>query len=161
MQRALSIRQPWAWLILNGYKDLENRTWRTDYRGPLLIHAGMRVETDKDAVEWAFHLAAQIYDESVIKIRQCYEQEKTLGGLLGSVVLVDCVDESPSAWFAGPHAFKLINPVLWPKPVPYKGLLGFFSVPDDVRTLPQAQDIRGLFAENPIDIEEWGKDMRK
>ena len=54
MQRALSIRQPWAWLILNGYKDLENRTWRTDYRGPLLIHAGMRVETDKDAVEWGF-----------------------------------------------------------------------------------------------------------
>jgi hypothetical protein len=37
--RALTIRQPWAWLIVHGHKDLENRTWCTSYRGPLLIHA--------------------------------------------------------------------------------------------------------------------------
>ena len=30
---ALSIRQPWAWLIVNGYKDIENRDWKTHYRG--------------------------------------------------------------------------------------------------------------------------------
>ncbi len=37
--RVLSLRQPWAWLIVNGYKDIENRSWRTNHRGPLLIHA--------------------------------------------------------------------------------------------------------------------------
>ncbi|WP_245839042.1 ASCH domain-containing protein [Yersinia kristensenii] len=37
--KALSIRQPWAWLIVNGYKDIENRTWNTKCRGPVLIHA--------------------------------------------------------------------------------------------------------------------------
>ena len=37
--RTLSIRQPWAWLIVHGHKDVENREWATDYRGPLLIHA--------------------------------------------------------------------------------------------------------------------------
>jgi hypothetical protein len=30
---ALSVRQPWAWLIVNGYKDVENRSWTTHYRG--------------------------------------------------------------------------------------------------------------------------------
>ena len=37
--KALSIRQPWAWLIVNGFKDVENRNWRTHWRGRLLIHA--------------------------------------------------------------------------------------------------------------------------
>jgi len=38
---SLSIRQPWAWLIVQGHKPIENRTWPTTYRGPLLIHAGV------------------------------------------------------------------------------------------------------------------------
>ena len=38
--KAISIRQPWAWLIVNGYKDVENRTWKAKYTGALLIHAG-------------------------------------------------------------------------------------------------------------------------
>jgi hypothetical protein len=42
--KALSIRQPWAWLIVTGYKDIENRSWRTNYRGPLLIHAGRAID---------------------------------------------------------------------------------------------------------------------
>ena len=37
--KVLVVRQPWAWLIVNGYKDIENRSWRTRYRGALLIHA--------------------------------------------------------------------------------------------------------------------------
>ena len=37
--KALSIKQPWAWLIVNGYKDIENRTWKTNYRGTFLVHA--------------------------------------------------------------------------------------------------------------------------
>jgi hypothetical protein len=36
--RTLSLRQPWG-LVVNGYKDIENRSWRTNHRGPLLIHA--------------------------------------------------------------------------------------------------------------------------
>ena len=37
--KALSIRQPWAWLIVNSHEDVENRTWRTRERGPVLVHA--------------------------------------------------------------------------------------------------------------------------
>jgi len=38
--KTLSIRQPWATLVVKGIKDIENRTWKTDYRGKILIHAG-------------------------------------------------------------------------------------------------------------------------
>ena len=37
--KALTIKQPWAYLIIHGGKDIENRTWRTKYRGRILIHA--------------------------------------------------------------------------------------------------------------------------
>jgi hypothetical protein len=37
--KILSVRQPWAALIVSGHKDIENRTWSTRYRGPVLIHA--------------------------------------------------------------------------------------------------------------------------
>jgi ASCH domain len=42
----LTVRQPWAWAIIHGGKDVENRSWRTKYRGPLLIHAGSAFEPD-------------------------------------------------------------------------------------------------------------------
>ncbi|HDU8694716.1 TPA: ASCH domain-containing protein, partial [Morganella morganii subsp. morganii] len=41
--KAISIRQPWAWLIVNGHKDIENRSWRTKYRGQVLVHASQGV----------------------------------------------------------------------------------------------------------------------
>jgi len=40
LMKALSVRQPWAWLIANNLKPIENRTWPTRYRGAFLIHAG-------------------------------------------------------------------------------------------------------------------------
>lgn len=44
--KCLSVRQPWAHLILNGPKDVENRIWAPAYRGPLLIHAGLTLHTE-------------------------------------------------------------------------------------------------------------------
>lgn len=46
--KALSVRQPWAWLIVNGYKDIENRDWSTQQRGRIWIHTGVhRVTKDE------------------------------------------------------------------------------------------------------------------
>ena len=42
--KILSIRQPWAALIVHGFKETENRTWSTSYRGPVLIHAALKVD---------------------------------------------------------------------------------------------------------------------
>lgn len=47
--KVLTIKQPWATLIVEGYKEYEFRSWKTNYRGEFLIHAGLGV--DKEAVE--------------------------------------------------------------------------------------------------------------
>lgn len=44
--KVLSIRQPWAWLIMTGLKDIENRTWNTDFRGRFAIHASKKFDWD-------------------------------------------------------------------------------------------------------------------
>ena len=44
--KALTIRQPWAELILRGCKPYELRSWRTNYRGPLVIHAAMKIDVE-------------------------------------------------------------------------------------------------------------------
>ena len=43
--KALTVRQPWAELILRGRKPFELRTWRTKYRGPLVIHAAVKIDS--------------------------------------------------------------------------------------------------------------------
>lgn len=46
--KVLSIRQPWASLIVWNFKDIENRNWKTNYRGPLLIHASSKFDERYD-----------------------------------------------------------------------------------------------------------------
>jgi hypothetical protein len=46
--KIISIRQPWAPLIVSGIKDVENRTWRTNYRVLVLIHASLRSDVSRD-----------------------------------------------------------------------------------------------------------------
>jgi ASCH domain-containing protein len=48
VELALSVRQPWAELILQGRKTIELRTWDTDYRGPLWLHTGKAADPDLD-----------------------------------------------------------------------------------------------------------------
>ena len=52
--KVITIKQPWATLIKEGYKEYEFRTWKTKYRGEILIHAGKGV--DKEAMERFKHL---------------------------------------------------------------------------------------------------------
>lgn len=42
--KVITVRQPWASLIADGYKEYEFRTWKTNYRGELLIHAGKGID---------------------------------------------------------------------------------------------------------------------
>ena len=127
-QRALSIQQPWAWLIVNGYKLLENRTWKRDYRGPLLIHTGKKPDPCEEDISWAFDIAFQESGESMKDLWQRYQREQVFGALVGSVVVEECITRSSSPWFVGPYAFVLSKPVAWSEPIPYRGQLGFFPV---------------------------------
>lgn len=126
MLPALSIRQPWAWHILNSGKDVENRDWPTKFRGRVLIHASKsctRAEYEDGNDPLWFKGGPTIELPPLEQLQR--------GGIVGSVEIVDCVAAYDSPWFAGRFGFILRNPIQLPF-VPFKGRLGFFNVPDDV-----------------------------
>jgi hypothetical protein len=143
---ALSISQPWAWLIVNtnkypGGKDVENRTWMTHYRGLIAIHAPLKVDEafffkdDLYSFNWdRLPLSAEIMRE-VPKQRSDY----LTGGIVGVAELVDIMtaDHSPrSPWFRGPYGWVLRDAC----PVPFvrwKGSQGLFTVPDRLIVLEE------------------------
>lgn len=145
---ALSIRQPWASLILKAGKDIENRCWPTKVRGRILIHAakGMTRGEHDDAI--AFGIAAILADpknagaNKVVTLRDLGFAFDDLqrGGIIGSVEIVDCVSKSDSPWFVGDFGFVLRDPQPLPF-VPWKGRLGFFDVP--ASALPSNAELCG------------------
>lgn len=115
----LSIRQPYAWLIVQGIKPVENRTWATKFRGRVLIHAGItypKRDHRDDLEAWGALGFPQ-------------ERESMLGGIVGEAVIVDCVRSHPSEFFFGPYGFVLESPKAYPSIIPLGGRLGFFGVP--------------------------------
>jgi hypothetical protein len=79
--KVLTVRQPWASLIVEGFKDVENRSWATTFRGKLGIHA-----------------AARYNHAAVDKCADLLDDPPPLGALIGSVTLVDCVQGFSSEW---------------------------------------------------------------
>lgn len=120
--RTLSIRQPWAWLILNAGKNIENRSWSTKYRGPILIHAskGMTRAEYEAAKDPLWHCRGLV-------VELPGKHEMDFGGIVGRATIVDCVTTSDSDWFCGPFGFVLAD--VEPLPFfPCRGQLGFFEV---------------------------------
>lgn len=121
VMKALSIRQPWAWLILNAGKDIENRDWPTRFRGRFLIHASKGMT--RDEYDYAFDPLWRM--GATLQLPSFGELER--GGIVGEADLVDCVTESESLWFRGKFGFVLATVKQLPFR-PYKGMLGFFEV---------------------------------
>jgi hypothetical protein len=142
--RIISIKQPWASLIITGapnvetgeieLKDIENRTWATSYRGPLLIHSsGRRDAIGPDEIDRRFNVRS--------------ERLGPVGGVVGVVDLVDCVTTHPSKWYVtGHYGFVLANP----RPLrftPWRGALSIRKASDELmalcgltRSMPRASD---------------------
>jgi len=116
---ALSLKQPWAWLIVHGYKDIENRPWICPRRflGKRIgIHASKTF--DKAGYDWVRAVFP--------KIPLPLPDRIDIGGLVGSVVFLECVNASASSWFEGPWGFVLQSPIPYPLQ-PCRGQLGFFE----------------------------------
>jgi hypothetical protein len=122
---ALSIRQPWAGLLVQGLKTIEIRRWSTDFRGPLLIHASST--PDPRAEAWArltpgMATATEFY-----------------GGVIGEAVLVDCISYEDPARFSQDQARHLNYPDWFLPPLLYgfvfaqPRLLPFFRFTGDVK----------------------------
>jgi hypothetical protein len=138
--RALTVHQPWAWAIVHGGKNIENRTIRWTYRGPLLIHAGLRSS--------ASGLRSNL-------IRQTRAEHRAAGGdptlhtgcIIGIVDLVDVhpehgaccapwgetrrLDESDGATRGGLVHLVLDNPRAL-DPIPCTGMRSLWHPPPDI-----------------------------
>jgi len=116
---ALSILQPWAWLIVQGHKDIENRSWPTHRRGEILIHAGKRWGREqRDDLKYVGE------EFPSIELPEVFD----LGGVVGTATIVGCVTESDSPWFNGPYGFKLAQQRPTRRFYPWRGQLGFFDI---------------------------------
>lgn len=144
--KCITIRQPWAWLIVSGginnmygtyehiplrcgYKNVENRKWRTSFRGRLLIHAA-KTEPEDDELHNAFSRYPTFFAGA--KTRE-YPSWPDYGCIIGSVKMVDCVRDHPSPWaFPNHWHWVLESPRAFHRPIPYRGMPGMFDVPDDL-----------------------------
>lgn len=118
--KCLSVWQPWAELIVRGIKDVENRSWATSHRGPVLIHAGRRMragDLDLLAAEHGIELS---------------RADLAFGAVLGVVDLVDCRSQQSSPWHLDDYiGWYFTNPRRLSEPIPCKGQLGLFGIPDE------------------------------
>ena len=119
----LSIRQPWAWLIINGHKNIENRSWATLVRGTIALHAS------KSQLKNEYTAAQKLINDRglTIELPAIETLQEQTGLLIGFVDIVDCITESESPWFVGEYGYVLSKP-RHGLHRPQKGQLGFFQV---------------------------------
>jgi len=128
--RAISIRQPWAWLIVYGGKDVENRDWASRYVGPLLIHASKGCTRAEYEEAFEFVMSDdRLWHHKASTARLSLPALKDLdrGGVIGKVIMTGCVTRSLSPWFFGPYGFTFEHPEPLPF-MPYRGQLMFFDI---------------------------------
>lgn len=166
LRRVLSIRQPWAHLIIRpdlpagsperqawldspARKDIENRTKPHSYRGEVFIHAGLK--EDEDAVSGLSY----VYPELAQVIADASPGGKwdQRGGIIGKAQMTGVVRAHPSRWFHGPVGWVMADP----EPVPFeplRGLLGIFVAGDVPLTKAQ-------IAKNQTEWVEKNRDQIK
>ena len=123
--KVLTIKQPWATLIMQQDKRFEFRSWQTKYRGEVLIHAGLSV--DKKAME---------------RLKKYLPKDIPMGKILGKVTLSDCIEvnddlriklsrENSDIYtnhsFEDKYAWKVDNVEVFGKPIEVKGKLGLWN----------------------------------
>ena len=124
--KALTIKQPWASLIVNGIKEYEFRSWKTKYRGKIYIRAGLST------------------NKSYLKYYEKYNLEYLNGAIIGEAEITDCIlieekfskelNNKNSLVYGnnhnGEYAWKLINVKKYDEPIYIKGKLGLWNYED-------------------------------
>jgi hypothetical protein len=128
-EKVLSIRQPWASLILAGLKDIENRTWWTPWTGRFLVHAGKKLDDSFDSWEIAQQHGLETAD-------------LPRGAYLGTVDLLGVHKDEGCCRPWGIHDqyhWAVSTPETFPEPIPGPGRLSLYRTPDDIRAALEAQ----------------------
>jgi hypothetical protein len=171
--KTLSVKQPWASLIVEGIKDIENRTWKTKFRGRVLIHAGLAKSKisyyDYEPFKSYWKQAGSHCGFSDCEMKEGLSKIKFDRGLIiGSVEIVDCVINHESIWAektpmaymgkltiecqAPIYNWVLANPILFPEPIPAKGKLSFWDYPN-ILAEPEEKDGE-LFCHCQLPVKE-------
>jgi hypothetical protein len=117
--------------MVNSYKRIENRSWRSDFRGPVLVHAsqGWDAEAFPIRPNDTFLCDSKLpFPDKMPKFVQDYDR----GGIVGQFTIVDCVSESKDVWFFGRYGFVVKDAMPLPF-APCRGFPNFFPVEEDVR----------------------------
>ncbi|MBP1222633.1 ASCH domain-containing protein [Flavobacterium sp. 1355] len=152
--KALSIKNPWAYLCVLGIKDIENRSWRTNFRGKIYVHASGQIYPFFKGGNLAFPADqwAAINSKVDVHIKEEHDKFFTKSAIIGEVEIIDCVVNHPSIWaektevigktIEGDPLYKtkpiwnwaLANPVLYEKPIlNVKGKLSFWEPDIDIQ----------------------------
>jgi hypothetical protein len=131
--KALSILQPWAYLIASGKKDIENRSWKPAQAmigQRIAIHASKKLSMDEFesanlVIREVNHFGSASLSKMVYKDLSL--PENITGSVIGTAVIDRVVTESDSRWFFGEYGIILRDSVLLEKPIPCKGALGFWN----------------------------------
>lgn len=145
--KVISLWQPWASLIVMGYKEYETRSWSTKHRGPLIIHASKYKKLDPEIyyhISKAVGIPSNEYKGSWLHRLETGEDEHLFGAILGRVDLTGIISTSskadmenlyrknPNEILMGDYnpnrfAWKLENPKMI-KPIPCRGKQGLWSI---------------------------------
>lgn len=127
--KVLTIKEPWASLIINGYKEYEFRNWKTNYRGKILIHAGLGIDKD------------------IINEFSSYNVNYSKGAIIGEAYITDCIKVSENFInelckidstvydkrnYSEKYAWKLENIKKYNKPIYIKGKLGLWNYDGEI-----------------------------
>lgn len=122
--KCLSVAQPWCWAIMAGLKSIENRGWKTSYRGRLAIHATAQMPSLAGATLLG-------------NIKLPCLSDLPRGAIVGMVELVDClcIEDLPPELRDDPHAvgpwcWLFTDPRLLAQPLSCKGRPGLWDVPE-------------------------------
>ena len=132
--KALSMMQPYAWLVAHGYLSVDDRTWPTAYRGPLAVHASKGFHLPyynflRAHTEWPLPAPADFEHGGVVAIvtlKDCMAPEAPLGTPMRQLDLRRAHFGAP-----GHYGFVLGEPRRLGF-VPFRGNRGLFDIPDAV-----------------------------
>ena len=175
--KAITIRQPWASLIAEGIKDIENRTWTTKFRGRVLIHSSCAKFVNDLHLLLDYPQILDVVDKK--KEVEIFGSYLIKGSIIGSVEVIDCVLNHSSIW--AEHTAKketrknkagvifvdeievpvynwvLANPIIFLEPIPAKGKLSFWDYPN-ILAEPEEKDGE-LFCHCQLPVKERNQVM--
>lgn len=127
--KTLTIRPPWGGLVIEDIKDVENRKWKTNFRGRFLVHTSSQPDIRHRDMSQLFTKEQWCCIEENSMVYQMTHGLWLKSAIIGSVEIVDCVQNHHSIWAEkGVYNWVLKDPIKFNEPIlNVKGKLSFWE----------------------------------